>query len=57
MQTPIEQLKLHFQPTREALLSHSVYDQINDFEGTKYFAKYHVFAMLVFRSLLKSLQK
>jgi len=56
MQTPIEQLKLSIQPTREALLAHSVYSQINDFDGIKHFAKYHVFAVWDFMSLLKSLQ-
>lgn len=56
MQTPIEHLKLTIQPTRDALLSHSVYSQINDFAGIKHFAKYHVFAVWDFMSLLKSLQ-
>jgi hypothetical protein len=56
MPTPIEQLKLSIQPTREALLVHSVYSQIKDFEGLKHFAKYHVFAVWDFMSLLKSLQ-
>jgi hypothetical protein len=56
MQTPIEHLKLSIQPTREALLAHKVYSQIKDFEGIQYFAKYHVFAVWDFMSLLKSLQ-
>jgi len=56
MQTPIENLKLSIQPTREALLSHKVYSQIKDYEGLKHFAKYHVFAVWDFMSLLKSLQ-
>ena len=56
MQTPIEQLKLSIQPTREVLLSHPVYSQIKDFEGVQDFAKYHVFAVWDFMSLLKSLQ-
>ena len=56
MQTPIEDLKLSIQPTRAALISHAVYSQIKDFEGIKDFAKYHVFAVWDFMSLLKSLQ-
>jgi len=56
MQTPIEYLKINIQPARQALLSHSVYSKINDFEGVKHFAKYHVFAVWDFMSLLKSLQ-
>ena len=56
MQTPIEDLKLSIQPTRAALLSHPVYSQIKDFDGIKDFAKYHVFAVWDFMSLLKSLQ-
>jgi hypothetical protein len=56
MQTPIEDLKLSIQPTRAALLSHTVYSQIKDFDGIKDFAKYHVFAVWDFMSLLKSLQ-
>jgi len=56
MQTPIEDLKLGIQPIREALLLHPVYSQIKDFEGIKDFAKYHVFAVWDFMSLLKSLQ-
>jgi len=56
MQTAIEHLKLSIQPTREALLAHKVYSQIKDFEGIQYFAKYHVFAVWDFMSLLKSLQ-
>ena len=56
MQTPIEHLKSSIQPTREALLAHPVYSQINDFDGIKHFAKYHVFAVWDFMSLLKSLQ-
>lgn len=56
MQTPIEHLKLTIQPTRDALLSHSVYSQIKDLEGIQHFAKYHVFAVWDFMSLLKSLQ-
>jgi len=55
-QSPIDHLKLNIQPTREALLSHSVYSQIKDFEGIKDFAKFHVFAVWDFMSLLKSLQ-
>jgi len=56
MPTPIDHLKLSIQPTREALLAHSVYSQIKDFDGLKHFAKYHVFAVWDFMSLLKSLQ-
>ena len=56
MQSHIERLKLSIQPTRAALLSHPVYSQINDFEGLQHFAKYHVFAVWDFMSLLKSLQ-
>ena len=56
MQTPIDDLKLGIQPIREALLLHPVYSQIKDFEGIKDFAKYHVFAVWDFMSLLKSLQ-
>jgi len=56
MQTPIENLKLSIQPTRAALLSHPMYSQIKDFDGIKDFAKYHVFAVWDFMSLLKSLQ-
>lgn len=56
MQTPIEQLKLSIQPAREALLSHTVYSQIKNLEGIQHFAKYHVFAVWDFMSLLKSLQ-
>ena len=56
MQTHIEHLKLSIQPTREALLSHTVYSQIKDLEGIQHFAKYHVFAVWDFMSLLKSLQ-
>jgi hypothetical protein len=53
MQSHIERLKLSIQPARAALLSHSVYSQINDFEGIKHFSKYHVFAVRDFMSLLK----
>jgi len=56
MQTAIDHLKLQIQPTREALLAHPVYSQINDFEGLKKFSKFHVFAVWDFMSLLKSLQ-
>ena len=54
--SPIEHLQLSIQPTREALLSHKVYSQIKNFEGIQHFAKYHVFAVWDFMSLLKSLQ-
>ena len=50
MQSHIERLKLSIQPARAALLSHSVYSQINDFEGIKHFSKYHVFAVRDFMS-------
>ncbi len=56
MSFPIDQLKLSIQSEREALLAHSVYHQIEDIEGIKNFAKYHVFAVWDFMSLLKSLQ-
>ena len=56
MQASINQLKLSIQPTRESLLSHPVYAQIKNLEGMQQFAKYHVFAVWDFMSLLKSLQ-
>lgn len=56
MPSPIAALKLRIEPTRAALLAHPVYSQITDFEGLKQFAKYHVFAVWDFMSLLKSLQ-
>jgi hypothetical protein len=56
MQSAIHQLKSSIQPTRENLLAHPVYAQIKDFEGMQKFAKYHVFAVWDFMSLLKSLQ-
>ena len=56
MSKAIEALKLSIQSEREALLSHAVYQQIEDLEGIQNFAKYHIFAVWDFMSLLKSLQ-
>mgnify|MGYP003333005009 FL=1 len=56
MSKAIEALKLSIQSEREALLSHAVYHQIEDLEGIQNFAKYHIFAVWDFMSLLKSLQ-
>ncbi len=49
-------LKHKIQSTRANLLAHPVYTQINDLNGLQNFAKYHVFAVWDFMSLLKSLQ-
>jgi hypothetical protein len=49
-------LKIQIQTTRTNLLAHPVYTQIKDLSGLQDFAKYHVFAVWDFMSLLKSLQ-
>ena len=56
MHVQVNNLKNQIQATRSALLSHKVYAQINDLAGLQNFAKYHVFAVWDFMSLLKSLQ-
>jgi hypothetical protein len=56
MQHQTELLKQQLQATRSNLLAHPVYHQIKDLSGLKKFAKYHVFAVWDFMSLLKSLQ-
>lgn len=56
MSSQITQLKSAIQPTREALLVHPVYTQVQDLSSLQNFASYHVFAVWDFMSLLKSLQ-
>lgn len=55
--TNIELLKAELSSTRESLLAHPVYAQINDLLGLVKFAEHHVFAVWDFMSLLKSLQR
>lgn len=55
--TNIERLKAELTSTRESLLAHPVYAQINDLPGLVTFAEHHVFAVWDFMSLLKSLQR
>jgi hypothetical protein len=52
----IEALKTLIEPTRAKLLAHPIYAQIQELKHLQVFAKYHVFAVWDFMSLLKSLQ-
>ncbi len=52
----IETLKTLIEPTRAKLLAHPLYSQIQELKHLQVFAKYHVFAVWDFMSLLKSLQ-
>ena len=56
MSNYISNLKDQLQSTRQQLLGHPVYTQIDDLAGLQKFATYHVFAVWDFMSLLKSLQ-
>ena len=56
MHPQIVDLKNNIQATRAQLLKHPVYENIKDLTGLQNFAKFHVFAVWDFMSLLKSLQ-
>jgi len=56
MSTQVDTLLSQIQTTRNRLLAHPVYTQINDLNGLQKFSAFHVFAVWDFMSLLKSLQ-
>ena len=53
----ISSLQHRIENERQTLLSHPVYKHIKNLEGLKQFSEHHVYAVWVFMSLLKSLQK
>ncbi|MEX2120921.1 MAG: DUF3050 domain-containing protein [Pirellulales bacterium] len=54
---PWNRIQQTLEPLREALLEHSVYEQIQDLAGLRIFMEHHVFAVWDFMSLLKTLQR
>lgn len=56
MNAQVIKLKDKINASREQLLAHKVYTQINDLNGLQQFSQFHVFAVWDFMSLLKSLQ-
>ena len=53
----IKQLQQAIQPTRQQLVQHPLYHQLQSLNQIKTFTNYHVFAVWDFMSLLKSLQQ
>ncbi len=56
MNAQVIKLKDKISASRDQLLAHKVYTQINDLAGLQQFSQFHVFAVWDFMSLLKSLQ-
>jgi Protein of unknown function (DUF3050) len=52
----LEELQKRIAPLREALLSHSIYNEIDSVERLRQFMQMHVFAVWDFMSLVKRLQ-
>lgn len=53
----LEQLQQSLSSSRDNLLKHEIYKQVNDIESLRKFTTHHVFAVWDFMSLLKTLQK
>lgn len=53
----IEKLKATVEPARQKVISHPLYHQLASQDAVKTFMEHHVFAVLDFMSLLKSLQR
>lgn len=53
----IVQLTAATNPVRTRLLNHEIYSAVRDLDGLRNFARYHVFAVWDFMSLLKALQQ
>ena len=52
----LERLRRRLAPSKDALLAHPVYREINGLEALRLFMEHHVFAVWDFMSLLKALQ-
>ena len=53
----IEKLKAAVEPARQKVISHQLYHELSSHDAVKIFMEHHVFAVLDFMSLLKSLQR
>lgn len=53
----IEKLKAAVEPARQKVIGHRLYHELNSNDAVKTFMAHHVFAVLDFMSLLKSLQR
>ncbi|TDO20175.1 DUF3050 domain-containing protein [Pedobacter duraquae] len=56
MKSEIQRIQEEIAPLREAIINHSVYNNINTLSDLRIFMGYHVYAVWDFMSLLKALQ-
>ena len=55
--TRLDRIRSRIRPLRESLLTHPIYDRIDNLDAVRRFMEAHVFAVWDFMSLLKALQR